>query len=156
MTIDPLEDADGLVVPLRAPCSHCGGEKGVIRVRGGQNSVYCLLCSKYAGYNAPRTETGQRRRSVSTVRAGITPKVRAAVLERARGRCELCAADFRDVPSWHVAHLLAVDVAYDEGLPDAVINSPANLAAFCEECNLGYKDVVDPVLWLVIMRRRLR
>jgi hypothetical protein len=148
-------DVDGLVIPLRSPCAHCGCGKGIIHVRGGQNSVACLDCSRYA-YNAPKTETGQRCRSVSTTRAGITPTVRAAVLARARGRCELCGTDLLEVPGWHVAHLLPVEVAFGEGLPDEIINSAANLAAFCEECNLGYKEIVDPVLWLVIMRRRLR
>lgn len=147
---------DGLVIQLRAPCWHCACTSGIIRVKSGQNSVYCSLCGCYAGYNAPKTETGEEPRSVSTVRAGITCAVRGQVLARARRRCELCATDLDDVPAWHVAHLLPIPVALEEGLPDDVINGPANLAAFCEECNLGYKDIVDPVLWLVIMRRRLR
>lgn len=147
--------AEGLVIPLRSPCRHCGCVSGIIRVRSGQNTVWCALCGAYAGYNAPKTDTGEEPRSVSTVRAGITCRVRGQVLARARRRCELCATDLDDVPAWHVAHLLSVDSALEDGLPDEAINSPANLAAFCEECNLGYKDDVDPILWLTIMRRRL-
>lgn len=146
---------DGLLIALREPCQ-CSCESGIVRVRSGQNCVFCSLCGRYAGYNAPKTETGEEPRSVSTVRAGITCAVRGQVLARARRRCELCATDLDGVPAWHVAHLLPIPVALEEGLPDDVVNSPANLAAFCEECNLGYKDIVDPVLWLVIMRRRLR
>jgi len=150
------DDVDGLVITLRSPCTHCGHDKGIIRVRSGQNSVYCVLCSDYAGYNAPKTETGERTRSVSTVRAGITCKVRAAVLARARRRCELCGLDLDQAPAWHVEHLLTIEHALAIGLPDEIINSEKNLAAFCEECNLGYKETVDPILWLVILRRRLQ
>lgn len=147
-----FEGVDGLVIDLRAPCT-CTGTKGVIKVRGGQNCVYCLLCGHYAGYNAPKHETGERPRSVSDY--DVSPKERARVLERARGRCELCGVDLAAVSVWHVEHLLPREIALKEELPVKIVNSEKNLAAFCEECNLGYKDLIDPILWLVIMRRRL-
>lgn len=141
---------------MRQPCreAFCRGLKGKIFVRGGQNTVRCLICGTYAGYNAPKTETGQRRRNVSTVR-NVTPSARAEVLVRARGRCELCAVELPPL-GWHLAHLFPRRLAIEENIPDEVTNGPKNLAAFCEECNLGYKDMVDPLLWLVILRRRLR
>lgn len=137
---------------MRDPCKACGEEKGRIEQRSGQDCVFCSQCGKFA-YNAPRVETGRKQRSVSTVHEGIRPSVRYLVLERARGRCELCGITDTIL---HVSHLLSVKDGLKEGFTEAQLNREANLAAFCENCNLGQGEAsVEPILWLALMRRRL-
>lgn len=117
---------------MREPCRYCNSEEGNISPRGGQNCVFCLGCGRLA-YNAPRTETGETVRTVTTIHNGIRPKQRARILLRANGVCELCGA--RQL--LHVGHLLSVDDGLKAGSTEAVLNSDENLAALCEECNLG-------------------
>lgn len=136
---------------LREPCS-CGGTAGIIKPAGGQDCAYCLTCGTFA-YNAPRVETGRKQRTVSTVHEGIRPSVRYVVLARANGRCELCGAGETTL---HVSHLLSVKDGMAQGFTEADLNKAANLAAFCEECNLGQGGgSVEPLLWIALMRRRL-
>jgi 5-methylcytosine-specific restriction endonuclease McrA len=127
--------AKDLVLTLRKACV-CGGKTGRIQPTNGQNCVYCLLCGKFQ-YNAPRTETGEKRRSIQTTHELITPSKRARVLNRANGRCELCG-NLRDLS---VGHLLSVADGHAEGLTDAQINSDENLCAMCTECNLGQGQI---------------
>ena len=125
----------GLIV-MREPCTACGSEQGYITPKGGQDVVRCSACSKWA-YNAPRTETGRKQRSVQTTHAAIKPKQRNRILERANGACERCHASGRVM---HVGHIISVEYGHKAGLPDAVINDDENLMALCEECNLGQGD----------------
>ena len=60
---------------LRKPCKECGHRYGSIDTRGGQDCVYCGKCDAYQ-YNAPKTETGRKPRSLSTTHALIKPKQR--------------------------------------------------------------------------------
>lgn len=105
---------------MRKPCVSCDHER-------------CASCDRHC-YNAPRTETGRAKRTVSTIHNGIRPKLRARVLELCGGRCLFCAA--RGVPL-HVGHMISVAAGLRFGLTDAEINDEENLAAMCEECNLG-------------------
>lgn len=150
----PLELAATTVehFPLREPCQRCGNGIGRIEPRSGQDCVFCASCGRFA-YNAPRVETGRAPRTVATVHEGIRPKTRWAVLARANGRCELCGA----IGTLHVSHLLSVKDGLDNGFTEQQLNTAENLAAFCEECNLGQgRTSVPPVLWLALMRKRLR
>jgi hypothetical protein len=54
---------------MRSPCPHCESPFGRVETRGGQACVFCSACARWV-YNAPRVETGQRQRSVSTVHVG--------------------------------------------------------------------------------------
>lgn len=119
-------------IALRRPC-RCGWEFGRVEERNGQNTVRCEACGTFQ-YNAPKTETGERQRTVSTVHAAITPKVRARVIERAKARCELCGAN----GILHVGHVLSVKDGMAQGLDEQTINGADNLIACCEECNLGF------------------
>jgi hypothetical protein len=139
---------------MRKACA-CGSEYGEIRDRGAQDCVFCV-CGKFQ-YNAPRTETGKQVRTVSTVHSCIKPKLRARVLMRATGRCELCGKQPGDNASLHVGHLLSVKAAMDAGLSDAEINDDSNLAAMCDECNLGLGQEPVPLrlaVALVLSRAR--
>lgn len=49
----------------------------------------------------------------------------------------------------HIGHLLSVAEGHRQGLDDAQINSAENLAAMCDECNLGLGAEVIP-LWLAV------
>jgi hypothetical protein len=136
---------------MRAPCKQCGHEAGRIVERGSQDTVRCLQCDAFA-YNAPRTETGNAVRSISTTHAAIKPGVRYRVLERANGHCELCRVTGRIL---HVAHFLSVKDGHGQNLTDAEINSEHNLCAMCEECNLGGAANTVPV-WLAAAIVRAR
>lgn len=143
---DNLEPLGPPTHPLRKPCAECGHDRGVIRAKGQQDCVFCAKCDRYQ-YNAPRTETGKRTRSVTTVHNGIRPKQRARILERAHCRCEIC----HQARTLHVGHILDVDNGLKLGiqLTERQLNSDENLIAHCEECNLGQGARPLP-LWLAI------
>ena len=124
---------------MRAPCPRCGSTRGSLKETGAQDCVYCLDCATFC-YNAPRAETGKPVRHVRT-RARIKPKQRARIIMRANTRCELCGAS----KELHVGHLLSVDAARKEGMPEEEINSDENLAAICESCNYGLGDEPVPL-----------
>lgn len=123
-------------ITMRSRCNGlgCGSTEGEVRPRGDQQCVYCATCGKYAGYNAPKAELGLARRSISTTHAAIKPKDRVRIIERSNGRCELCG---RGDGIHHVGHMISVADGHADGLSDAEINSDENIAAMCEECNLG-------------------
>ena len=123
---------DGRIV-LKAPCAGCGGLEGVIREKNGQDTVWCLGCGKYTGWNASRVATGRSVRSVSTVHAAIKPKQRARILARSGAKCEVCGKR----NELHVGHILSVSVGLTYGLTEALLNDDENLLALCPECNLG-------------------
>ncbi len=137
---------------MRAMCSGCGGTDGRVESRGGQDCVFCMECGKFA-YNAPRTETGREVRTVSTVHEAIKPKQRARIIARATLHCELCGAS----GLLHVGHIVSVKRSVSLGWTDAEINDDENLAAMCEQCNLGLgADMVPLRIILAIYMRRLR
>jgi 5-methylcytosine-specific restriction endonuclease McrA len=87
-----------------------------------------------ACYNAPKVETGEAARTVTTVHNGIRPKQRARILARDNRTCVMCHAADRPL---HVGHLLSVDAGLSVGLTEAELNDDSNLASMCDECNLG-------------------
>lgn len=136
--------------PLRSPCTYCGGSDGRIITVNGQDTVRCADCDRYQ-YNAPKTETGRKPRTVQTVHDGITAKLRARVLLRENGQCAICGSRH----NLHVGHMLSVADGLTEGLTEAVLNSMDNLAAMCAACNLGMGDEPVPLrLAVAIVRRR--
>ena len=141
---------------MRRACANCESPFGRLEKRGNQNCVFCVVCGTFV-YNAPKTETGERPRSVTTVHRNIRPRVRAKVLLRANSRCELCGAGGNE-RQLHVSHLVSVDDGMAAGLSDLEINHEENLAAFCEECNLGLGGLSVTVLALmsVALRRRVK
>jgi 5-methylcytosine-specific restriction endonuclease McrA len=131
---------------MRAPCPDCGCEIGDIETKNGQDVVRCAApdCGHWC-YNAPKKETGKPQRKVVT-REGIKPSVRARVMLRAGGACELC---HNESDPMHVGHLLSVDEGREDGLSDDALNSEENLAAMCEACNIGIGSMPIP-LWLAV------
>lgn len=117
---------------MRGPCPKCGCTDGRIETRNNQDCVFCAGCNRHC-YNAPKTETGRAVRSVSTTRNGIKPQQRARILLRANCHCELCGG-LRDL---HLGHLVSVKDGMARGMTEAEINDDENLAAMCDECNLG-------------------
>ena len=137
---------------MREPCRTCGSHDGYIEIRNGQNCVHCRDCESWV-YNAPRTETGQEQRSVTTVHNGIKPAQRCRIITRALGRCEICGATDKPL---HAGHIVSVEDGLEYGLTNREINSDDNLAALCEECNLGMgRHSFSPTLYIVLLRRRL-
>jgi len=148
---DKLERLVGEVYQLRKPCQQCGETRGRIYPKGNQDCVFCLNCSKFQ-YNAPRTETGREVRTLQTIRH-ISPSQRSRLLERAHGRCELCAS----IQELTIAHIVSVKDGFDF-LTDAQLNSDENLMVLCAECNAGQGQRTMPA-WLaaaIIYRRSTR
>lgn len=118
---------------LREPCRYCGGTEGRIARTNGQDVVRCNGCDR-AVYNAPRTETGERKTTTQSVHKAIDPRLRASVIVRANRACELCQAT--DV-QLEVGHLMSVHDGVQHGFDARFLNSPENLAAMCTPCNQG-------------------
>lgn len=136
---------------MRAPC-RCGSTLGRIVEKNGQNTVRCVACSAYC-YCAPRTETGHKQRSTTTVHKAIKPAKRARILERDGFRCTWCHHADRPL---HVGHILSVDAGLAAGLTDDEINDDENLVASCEECNLGQGALPMPLrVAVAVLRARI-
>jgi hypothetical protein len=117
---------------MRAPCSECGCEFGILRTVGFQDTIKCHQCGKFQ-YNAPRKETGKPQLHVP-MREKISPALRAEVLTRASCACEIC---HRANLPLSVGHLLSIDAGKAAGMSESELNSEENLAAMCDACNLG-------------------
>lgn len=71
------------------PCPTCGGTDARLVERGGQNTIRCTICNVHI-YNAPKTDTGQRPRTVRTLRQGVKPGQQARIFDRDLQRCLFC------------------------------------------------------------------
>lgn len=138
--------------PLRKPC-YCGGTQGYILSKNQQDVVRCLSCREYQ-YNAPRAETGQSTRHVRT-RQTISPSLRTTIFLRANNRCELCGRS-GDEKALHVGHLLSVKDGLQLGLTEEELTVEENLAAMCDECNLGLGALSVPlqVVYRILITRQ--
>ncbi len=153
-----MDGANPKLIPLREPCPKCGAETGYITETGAQDVVRCTECDKFA-FNAPRTETGKKVRTVQTVHAAIKPKLRSRILERANGRCEVCGKGPESGCSMHVGHVLSVEQGLAQGLTELELNDEENLISLCDECNLGAGKSTVPIrllmriLWARVNRK---
>jgi len=144
------DQADLAVIEMRAPCSVCESTKGTVETRNGQDVVSCAFCGKYQ-YCRPKTESGREVRTVRT-RPNIKPSKKARVLERDNARCIFCHRS--DIPL-HAGHLISVADGHRLGMTDDELYSDENLAAMCDECNIGLGSVtVNPRLILQAIRAR--
>lgn len=117
---------------MRAPCKECSHTMGYRTQTNGQAVIRCSACGTYA-YNAPKLELGEEPSQVRT-RPNIKPKQKVRILERDHHTCVLC--NNSGVPL-HVGHLISVDDGRRVGMPDSDLWDDRNLAAMCDECNLG-------------------
>jgi ribosomal protein S14 len=153
---DEQAPVDNNNYPMRKPCANCGGTVGYIVEKGKQDVLRCHGCDKYQ-YCVPRTESGKRVRTIATTHKAIRPKLRARVLTRATGRCELCGARPSAGEELHVGHLLSVEAGMAEGLTELILNSEENLAALCGACNLGLSNESLPLrLCIAILKQRTK
>lgn len=110
------------LIALRKPCVRCKCTEGRIETRSGQDCVYCVGCDAWQ-YNAPKTETGRKQRSVSTTHEAIGPKLRSRIIDRANRRCERCGKPAEQAKTGlHVGHVVSVADGHAYGLSDAEIN----------------------------------
>lgn len=131
------------------PCPECGTTEAYLVVKASQNTVRCASCWTHI-YNAPKTETGQKARTVKTLRKQIKPGQQARILDRDHGRCILCGT-FDDL---QIGHLLSVKEGLRLGADEALLYDDANLAAMCEACNIGLNErSVSPRTFAVLMHR---
>ena len=98
-------------------CPDCGAVDGLVNTAGAHQKLTCGDCGRYIRF-VGKAELGLVPRTVATTRAGITPGVRARILERATGKCEVCGATDRPI---HVGHCLSVREATEQGLTDEEI-----------------------------------
>jgi len=138
---------------LRSPCKTCKGTLGRIEEKNGQDTTWCLSCGEFQ-YNAPRAETGKPVRHVRT-RENISPSLRTRVFLRDNNRCVLCGKSGYEI-SLHVGHLLSVKAAAEQGITESEATTYENLAAMCDECNLGLGDesVPLPVVYRIFKARK--
>lgn len=118
-------------------------------MKSTQTTVRCVNCYRFL-YNAPRTETGEKPRTVKTLRRSIRPRQQARILNRDRGRCVLCASKHELT----IAHLLSIEDGLALSAEEHELYDDANLAAMCEACNIGLRHgprSVTPRTYLVIM-----
>jgi hypothetical protein len=124
--------ADQGAHPMREPCPRCGCPDGTITTRNGQDTVRCARCHRHC-YNAPRSETGRERRSLST-RPDVRPRQRSRIFLRDNFACIMC---HRNDVALEIGHLVSVHDGRLVGLSDTDLRSDENLAVMCEECNSG-------------------
>lgn len=117
---------------MRAPCPACGWGEGYVTETNGQDVIRCCRCNRWV-YNRPKAESGKPQRTVRT-RPEIKPSTKARILERDNYTCVMCHAVDKPL---HVGHLLSVDEGKRVGASEAELFADENLAAMCEECNLG-------------------
>ncbi len=128
---------------MRESCRYCLKEgkeilTGFARESGGQNVIRCAMCKRQC-YNAPKAETGTPQRNVKS-RPDLKFGQRERILLKCGGRCFLCGRSPQvHGVNLHIAHLVSVagNKTLEHPLSDDVLYSDANLAAACEECNLG-------------------
>lgn len=139
-------------IPMRAPCGACGSKDGYVTETNGQDVVRCLYCNQWA-YNQPKSESGKPQRSVRT-RPEIKPSTKARIIERDNGTCVLCHSSDKPL---HIGHLLSVHDGKIQGISEDELYDDENLAAMCEECNLGLSERSISLRLLVqILRARKR
>ncbi|MCP3992062.1 MAG: hypothetical protein GY724_23525 [Actinomycetia bacterium] len=149
-----LDEPNSRPHTAREPCPKCQTAEARIVVRGNQNTVRCARCWRML-YNAPKTETGQRPRTVKTLRRRIKPSQQARILDRDAGRCVLCGS----TADLTIGHLLSIEDGAALGTSATELNSDGNLAAMCEACNIGlvrWPKSVNPRTYAVIMWRLLQ
>lgn len=127
---------DGDIVPLREPCIQCSGLDGMVKRKGFNDVVTCIVCGTF-GFNMPKTESGKKRQSCSTTHSGITPQTRIDVLRTAGFKCETCGIPASKSGGLQVGHIRSVKECLEAGMTDREINALSNLIAQCPECNLG-------------------
>jgi len=137
----------------REACPRCQITSAGMIPTNGQNVVRCARCGRSL-YNAPKTETGEKPRTVETLRRGIKPAQQARILDRDHRACVLCGVS--DGPL-AVGHLLSVHEGMSVGATEEELSDDANLAAMCEACNLGLsRHSVSPRTYAVIMLHLIR
>jgi len=139
-------------IEMRNPCP-CGCIDGLIITKNGQDTVRCAQCNRYAGYNAPRAETGRPRRSLRT-RPKISPSQRARIILRDGCACVQCHRRDELV----IGHAVSLRDGYAHGVSDRLLYSDANLVALCAECNsgLGGDSIPTHRLLLILSLRAQR
>jgi 5-methylcytosine-specific restriction endonuclease McrA len=143
--------AAGTPTVAREPCPECQTRDAILINISGQNTVRCKKCHRHL-YNAPKTETGEVRRTVETVRKGIKPSQQARIFDRDQGRCIFCGRN--ENVGLTLGHLLSIEEGLSLGAMERELASDANLAVMCEACNLGLgRTSVYPRTYAVLMWR---
>jgi 5-methylcytosine-specific restriction endonuclease McrA len=132
----------------RLVCPDCGIKSAAVAPSNGQNVVRCAKCGRHL-YNAPKTETGERARTVDTLRHAIKPSQQARILDRDHRTGVLCG---RADVQLTIGHLLSIEEGVSVGASESELYNDANLAAMCESCNLGLgRHSISPRTYAVIM-----
>lgn len=145
----------GAITPYqsRSECPDCRIASAAITASNGQNIVRCAKCGRHL-YNAPKTETGQRVRTVDSLRHPIKPSQQARILDRDHRTCVLCG---RSDLQLTIGHLLSIEEGVAVGASESELYDDGNLAAMCEGCNLGLgRHSISARTYAVIMLHLVR
>lgn len=145
---------EGIVVDMRERCRACGDRnmKGQRTNKNGQAMINCAACGAWV-YNAPKAELGEEPSQVRT-RRNIKPGKKTRILSRDNHTCVACHSPDRPL---HVGHLVSLEDGRALGATDEELDDEANLAAMCDECNLGLgRESVNPRLMLRCIRANIR
>jgi len=119
---------------------------GFIAENNGQDVVRCSACNRYQ-YNAPRVETGRKVRTLAS-REGVPVGQRSRILDAHDHCCIACGRRPPDI-RLELDHIIPRDVAAKFDILDDLIDSPANLAPLCAECNSGRRLTDGPSVRLM-------
>lgn len=120
-------------------CHHCfKTSDNPVKHKGPHIEVTCGKCQRHIKF-IKKTDCGLNQRNKQKSRANqyvIKPAIRARILLRDKGTCQLCGATNTQM---HVDHKQSVNHAIKQGWQSTDINSDNNLWTLCETCNLGKK-----------------
>ena len=118
-------------------CPECGSPVTDYRANGGRY-VYCAGCraARRERRAAKSQEARREPASPGPRRRGVPQRLRRAVAERDRWRCQYCGVELSPAGSWHVDHRVPVS----RGGSD----DPDNLALACTLDNLRKGDLTEP------------
>jgi hypothetical protein len=115
---------------IRAKLNLAPDEQAQLDRRRRDLRKWFILGKKKSGRDIVYTLMGERDASV--LERGVNIRVRAAVLGRAHGRCQMCG---RSVEKHHIVLVVDHKIPVDWGGS----NDDDNLWAICEDCNAGKK-----------------
>lgn len=137
-------------------CRRCGSDVVDVDPKGQHLSARCAECGTFS-YNMPRYEVGLAPRPVTDVRPEISASRRAWILDRDNWRCVMCGRPAADDVQITVGHLVSVKDGQRLGAEESLVWDDLNLAAMCDTCQLGLRDVsVSAVAYLALQLVRAR
>lgn len=143
-------------IKVERSCRDCGSDIADVTPNRQHYSAWCADCQTFS-HHVSRTYLGLARRPVSDSRRNIPAGRRARILARDNGRCVLCGRSAAEGVQLTVGHLVSVKDGERLNADEGLIWDDLNLAAMCDTCQLGLRDVsVGPVVYLALICLRAK